>query len=137
MTYPSLPPDRDGHGSSPTPRHNEGGTVLAGCALASAIASAFFDVPVAVVTAPNRATAASALARHVAMYLAHVTLQLKPGQVAAGFRRDRTSISYAVQRIEDRRDDPSFDALMERLERLAVACRFFATGEGPGEEEQG
>ena len=127
---PDPPPPRgDGLATSPGdvgPRHES-------CELAVAIVSAVLDVPVAAITAPNRASAASAHARHVAMYLAHVTLQLRPGQVAAGFGRDRTSVAYAVRRIEDRRDEPAFDALMDRLERLATACRHFASRGGTAE----
>lgn len=93
------------------------------CRLAQEIASAFFAIPVPEIERPGRTTARTCEARHVAMYLAHVAFQIPLSAMAQGFGRDRTTIAYAIRRIEDRRDDTDFDAAIERLECLAHAVR--------------
>ncbi len=75
-----------------------------------------FRVRAAALTAPGRTAAREALARHVAMYLAHVTFGWTYSQVARAFHRHRTSVLYACVRVEDRRDDACFDARLARLE---------------------
>jgi hypothetical protein len=49
---------------------------------------------------------------------------------AAGrlFGRDRTTAAHACQLVEDRRDDPEIDRLLEMLERL---CRAAVDGAAP------
>ncbi|WP_206454846.1 helix-turn-helix domain-containing protein [Aurantimonas marina] len=93
------------------------------CRLAREIAGAFFAIPVREIEQPGRAIASVCEARHVAMYLVHVVFQIPLSAMAEGFGRDRTTIAYAVRRIEDRRDDQAFDAAVERLEGLAHAVR--------------
>jgi ATPase involved in DNA replication initiation len=66
--------------------------------------------------------------RQIAMYVCHVTLGLSHEAVGKGFGRDRSTVGYACHRIEDRRDDPEFDAFLTRLERIAAAA--FAVEEG-------
>ncbi|HHN66504.1 MAG TPA: hypothetical protein ENK15_00485 [Thermopetrobacter sp.] len=61
------------------------------------------------------------LARHMAMYLLHVVFSCPLTGVGRLFNRDRTTAAYACQRIEDRRDDPAFDAFLHDLE-LAVSA---------------
>ena len=57
-------------------------------------------------------------ARHLAMYLAHVAVGRQYLQVARLFGRDRSTVMSACAQIEDRRDDPAFDAYVTTLERL-------------------
>lgn len=75
-----------------------------------------FDVPVEEIAAPTRRSAEVALARQVAMYLAHVAFELSLARVGDAFGRDRTTAAYACHRVEDRRDEPSFDDLLDALE---------------------
>jgi|GEM_PF-2632714 len=75
-----------------------------------------FRVRQSVFCSAGRTTAREALARHVAIYLSHVTLGLPHSRVAEAFRRHRTSVIYACARIEDRRDDPRFDNRLSQLE---------------------
>lgn len=104
------------------------------CRVAVDIVSAFLGVPAADILSERRAQAPIARARHVAMYLAHVAFQLSLNAVAHGFGRDRTSVSYAVARIEDERDDRGFDALLNRMEALAQSCRRLSVpGAGEGD----
>lgn len=83
----------------------------------TAVAAAY-AVPIGEMRAPSRGRASAALARQVAMYLAHVVLGLNYSAVGRAFGRDRTTVAYACQRIEDYRDDPNADSLLKMLERL-------------------
>jgi len=65
---------------------------------------------------PTRGKAHVAFARQIAMYLAHVTFGMSLGAVGRHFRRDRTTAAYACRKIEDRRDNPGFDLMLDRLE---------------------
>jgi Bacterial dnaA protein helix-turn-helix len=64
----------------------------------------------------SRGRANVALARQVAMYLAHVTCGLTLTDTGKLFRRDRTTVAHACGVIEDRRDDPLFDRALDLLE---------------------
>jgi hypothetical protein len=68
---------------------------------------------------PDRGQADIALARQLAMYLMHVEFGRLYADVGRFFHRDRTTVSHACALIEDLRDDPEFDVMLERL-RLAL-----------------
>lgn len=55
-------------------------------------------------------------ARQLAMYLIHVDLGHTMAETGSVFGRDRTTVSHACACVEDRRDDPAFDALVDSLE---------------------
>lgn len=81
------------------------------------------DVPAREIAARRRSTAAVARGRHVAIYLAHVTLAWPISRAAAAFGRDRTTASHAIHVVEDLRDDRAFDALLTSLEAsIRSAC---------------
>jgi chromosomal replication initiation ATPase DnaA len=86
-----------------------------------ALAGYALDVPLAAIADADRSTAA-ALARNLAMYLAHVAFGMSLARVGSAFARDRTTVSYACKVIEDRRDDPRFDRWLEALERTIAAA---------------
>ena len=72
----------------------------------------------------TRGCARVALARQSGMYLAHVSAGLTLSRAASLFGRDRTTAAYACRVIEDRRDDPGFDALLVAIEaRLMSAAK--------------
>ncbi|WP_439573093.1 helix-turn-helix domain-containing protein [Phreatobacter sp.] len=75
------------------------------------------------ITAPRRGEAVIAEARHLAIYLAHVTLGHDLTRLAAAFGRDRASLRHALRRIEDRRDDPAFDLFVQALEDILMPLR--------------
>ncbi len=50
------------------------------------------------------------------MYLAHVGCGLSLTQTGRLFGRDRTTVAHACGVIEDRRDDPVFDRVLDLLE---------------------
>ena len=75
-----------------------------------------FGIEPDAIEGPTRGASHIALARQVAMYLTHISFELSLSRVAAAFGRDRTTASHACHVIEDRRDDPEFDAQLDRLE---------------------
>ena len=75
-----------------------------------------FEIERQRINQPTRGAATVAQARQVAMYLAHVGLGLTMRDVGILFDRDRTTVSHAVQMIENRRDGADFDRAMTILE---------------------
>jgi hypothetical protein len=78
---------------------------------------------------PTRGRARVAFARQVAMYVTHVSCGLSMTDVGALFMRDRTTVAYACMVVEDRRDDPIFDRVIELLEWIVptlIASRFLS-----------
>jgi chromosomal replication initiation ATPase DnaA len=76
--------------------------------------------------APSRSRSQIALARQIAMYLAHVVFSMSLAEVARGFGRDRSTACHAVQRVEAMRDDPELDRTLVWLEgtlRIVVEKR--------------
>ena len=57
--------------------------------------------------------------RQIAMYVAHVVLEISMREVGEGFGRDRTTVLHACHQIEDLRDDEEFDAIVATFERVA------------------
>lgn len=64
----------------------------------------------------TRGRAGVALARQVAMYIAHVGCGLSLTDTGRLFARDRTTVAHACGVIEDRRDDPLFDRVLDLIE---------------------
>ena len=89
------------------------------CDLAARLAAAHYELPLAAVAAAVRGPRRASRARHVAIYLAHVSLGLRLGVVAAEFRRDRSTAAYACRLIEDARDNAAFDVALANLEVTA------------------
>ncbi len=80
-----------------------------------------FGVDAAAIDAETRGRAEVALARQVAMYLAHVACGMSLTDVGRMFSRDRTTVAHACAVIEDRRDDKVFDRAIELLEIVVAA----------------
>ncbi len=85
-------------------------------ALVTACVTAVFDVGEADIALGSRGPARVALARQVAMYLHHVILGRTLTDIAVDFGRDRTTVAHACRLVEDRRDEPEFDATVSELE---------------------
>lgn len=75
-----------------------------------------FDVDAGLLCQPTRGRANIALARQVAMYIAHVGCGLSLTEVGAVFERDRTTVAHACGVVEQRRDDDDFDAAIHLLD---------------------
>ena len=54
------------------------------------------------------------------MYLAHTVLGLTYDAVGLSFRRDPTTAAHACRRVEDRRDDPTIDRMLQMLEAVCA-----------------
>lgn len=88
-----------------------------------------FRIDPVVLNARRRGRAHAAHARQVAMYLAHTACCLSLTEVGSLFGRDRTTVAHACGVIEDARDDPGFDHVLDLLEHaLPVMARRGAEG---------
>jgi chromosomal replication initiation ATPase DnaA len=85
--------------------------------LLRAIVAAAFGIRAETLQGGRRGRATVALARQVAIYLAHTRLGLPYGRAGAVFGRDRTTAAHACRRVEDRREDPRLDTMIDYLER--------------------
>jgi hypothetical protein len=79
-----------------------------------------FDVPPDALRKTTRGPAAVAFARQAAMYLAHVVTGLSYSDVSRLFRRHRTTVAYAIQLVEDRRDERDIDIRLDLLESVCA-----------------
>ncbi|MGQ0456643.1 MAG: helix-turn-helix domain-containing protein [Hyphomicrobium sp.] len=80
-----------------------------------------FGVEAGSLTRGTRGGKAIAMARQVAMYIAHVNFGLTQTEVGRLFRRDRTTVAHACLRVEIRRDDALFDRALDLLGWAAPA----------------
>lgn len=55
-------------------------------------------------------------ARHLCWYLCHTVLGMRQADVGAWFGVDRRAVAYGVGRVEDKRDEVDFEALVVSLE---------------------
>jgi Bacterial dnaA protein helix-turn-helix len=90
------------------------------CLIEDVVAHVFRVDPVALRQA-SRGRASVALARQVAMYIAHVVYGMSLTEVGALFGRDRTTVAHACAVVEARREDASFEAAIALIERIARA----------------
>lgn len=85
------------------------------CRIAALLAADAFQVALELFTAPTRGGTATARARQVAMYIAHVALGIRLSAIGRYFGRDHSTVAHNCSRIEDRRDDAAFDAVIVEL----------------------
>jgi chromosomal replication initiation ATPase DnaA len=88
------------------------------CSLMQEATATAFAIPVDELRKPSRCAADVAFARQCAMYLAHVGLGLSYSEIGRLFRRDRTTAAHACRLVEDRRDDPLLDRILQMIEHL-------------------
>lgn len=81
-----------------------------------ATVAAALSLPVDELGAKTRRQAPVAFARQVSMYCAHVVLGLSLTDTGHLFGRDRTTAAHACRVVEDRRDDPRLDGLIDLIE---------------------
>jgi chromosomal replication initiation ATPase DnaA len=84
--------------------------------LISVAVSSAFMVPIGELHADTRRTASIALARQSAMYLAHVAFRMNFTEAGRAFGRARTTAARACSTIEERREEPTLDAMLADLE---------------------
>jgi len=86
--------------------------------LAQVIAAHAYGVSVEGLSAPTRGDDRIAMARKVAMYLAHAGLKQTLRSVGHAFSRNHRAVFNACKHVEAAREDPKFDRTMEWLEGL-------------------
>jgi len=79
-------------------------------------------VPAREILASTRGSRQASEARRVAVYLAVVDLELGRAAVAQAFGRHPRTVRRALALIEDRRDDPRYDAWLTGLEERLVSA---------------
>lgn len=82
-----------------------------------------WDVEAQALLAPTRGDQDVALARQIAMYMAHVALGISLNQIGQILGRDRTTARHACRVVEDRRDEPAFDERVRGIEEALSALR--------------
>lgn len=92
------------------------------CECVMDLVAALFNVSGRDLRRPGRCTVGVARVRQIGMYVAHVVLRLNMTEVGRGFGRDRTTVQYACQLIEDMRDDPDFDHIVSVTEQVVAAA---------------
>ncbi|MEM9842903.1 MAG: helix-turn-helix domain-containing protein [Pseudomonadota bacterium] len=96
-------------------------------ALAVSLVAYAMEVKAADILSPDRGPREMVRARQIAMYLSHVGLGMSLSRVAIAFERDRSTVAHACHRIEELRDEASFDAWLEALEEgLATVAPLLA-----------
>lgn len=92
-------------------QHDQDSAIFAVSLVAYALGQSADDI-----MAPGRGRPAVSFARQVSMYLCHVAFEMSLARIAHAFERDRSTIAHGCHAVEDRRDDPDFDAWIEQLE---------------------
>lgn len=77
----------------------------------------FFGVQLEDLMLETRGRKDVACARQVMMYMAHITFGLTLGEVGRLYNRDRSTVGYACRKMEDLRDNPGHDRMLEHFER--------------------
>jgi len=88
------------------------------CNLAVIFVAEHYNVPIEKLMSKTRQGARTALARQIAMYLAHTTFSVQYLEVGTYFQRDRTTIAHACRTVEDQRDNRLFDEKLSMIEGL-------------------
>ena len=124
-TFPSQPSSVGLSGPEVRPRRpavgNREERSIEICECLIDVAAALFNVSGRDIRAPGRTALRIARVRQIAMYVAHVTLQLSMTDIGRAFGRDRTTVQHACHIVEDLRDDDEFDRLVTVTERIAAA----------------
>jgi hypothetical protein len=81
--------------------------------------------------ADSRGSQSEARARQIAIYLLHTALSVPYGEIARFLGRDRTTVSHACRLVEDLRDEPVIDTLLERLEHVLEPVAANCRSDGP------
>ena len=82
-----------------------------------------FEVDSSLLLLPTRGSAATARARQVAMYLAHVGCRFSLTEVGRMFQRDRTTVAHACRVVEEQRENGAFDKAVASLESAVRLVR--------------
>lgn len=89
------------------------------------VVSVALGVPPAVIQSRSRCTAA-VYGRQLAMYLLNTIFRMNHSRIGRTLGRDRTTASYACRIIEERRDDPSVEAVLAACEATLESLKDLA-----------
>jgi chromosomal replication initiation ATPase DnaA len=89
--------------------------------LAEVAVAAVTRLPAQSLRSASRGRQPVALARQMAMYLAHVAFGLSFTRIGICFGRDRTTVRHACALIEDHRDDPALELALTAIEAGLLA----------------
>ncbi|MGE5535835.1 MAG: helix-turn-helix domain-containing protein [Acidobacteriota bacterium] len=103
---------REGRHASPEPKNARI------CRSFETVVAAALAVPLRELLAPTRRSPLAAFARQTSIYLAHVVLGWNYTELGRLFGRDRTTVAHACHVIEERRDDPAVETLLQSLEGI-------------------
>jgi len=85
-------------------------------AFVSSLVAVVTGVPAADIAGRSLQSPGAARARQVAMYLTYVVFGWPLVRVGHAFGRDRSTAAHACHRVEDRRDDKTFDTYLTQME---------------------
>ena len=86
--------------------------------LVQATISHVMGVPLNELCATTRRRPQAAFARQVAMYLCHIVFEIGISEAARAFGRDPSTVTHALRRIEEMREDAEFDNTLTTIEAL-------------------
>jgi chromosomal replication initiation ATPase DnaA len=86
--------------------------------IAQAVVAHTYGVSLEDMSADTRGAPRAALARQIAMYLAHVVFGMSIDEIARDFARHRTTAHHALKRVEELREDPDLDRTLHFLETM-------------------
>ncbi|EFL88940.1 DnaA related protein [Ahrensia sp. R2A130] len=104
-------------------RDHSGNYRNAVCSLCSRTVAIALQVSLDALNSPDRENGETSKARQIAMYLSATMFNLCATEVGRAFKRDRTTVAYALERIEEQREDPEFDFILVQLEDLLSDAR--------------
>ena len=102
---------------------------MARARLASAADAFAFSAPSAAEPCEKGGRRSDTHVRQLAMYLTHVGFGMNLNRVAMAFQRDRSTVAYACHKVEDERDDPELDEMLDALEE-SLRCLPRSTRKG-------
>lgn len=90
-------------------------------AVCNALAAMFYGVSSEDFEAHTRHERRINEARQLGMYLANTCLSVDYEEIGRVSRRDRTTVRYSIERVEDRRENPQFDSVLVAFETV-IGC---------------
>lgn len=88
--------------------------IMLSCCYA-AVQTGFQHLPLRFIIEPPHTMFDAALARQIAIYILHVEFDVPRRRIVAMQERQRTSISFALQRIDERMECPTFASAYTRM----------------------
>lgn len=88
--------------------------------LVQATVSHVMGIALSELCAPTRRRPQVAQARQIAMYLCHIVFEIGICDAARAFGRDPSTVTHALRRIEEMRDEPEFDTSLTMIETLLL-----------------